>query len=169
MKKFLLKFFKKPVRKIAFIDGDQPMGETLYAYERFIADEGYETHFVRLRPSGHSEPKVLRKYDGVKDFNKIYIPQGQHFVSKEVVDKFIGAYIQKSISDGYDEIAVISSDYDFVDIFKMAAMIDESATNLTFRLIVPSPSARHAGLPFKINNIEIVKVKNAQTGNNPQD
>lgn len=149
--KKLLSLFKRH-RKIAFIDGDQNVQPLIEAYKKYLANTGTETHFIRMEPANHNEPKLLR---GDFGFNKIYL---KGFTSrKEVVDKFIGAYIQRSISEGYDHITVISSDYDFIDIFKMAVQIEPKAVNVTFRMIIPDPKGRLLELPDHIMNIEIIK------------
>lgn len=152
LKRFLARFFPVKCKKIAFIDGDQPIPLLLKAYDEHIAGTGTETHFIRLLAKGTAEPKALRKIDS---FNKIYL---EGLTSgKEVVDKFIGAYIQRAVSEGYSEITVVSSDYDFIDIFKMAVQVDPSAASITFRMIIPRAVGRLADLPPKIMNIEIVK------------
>jgi hypothetical protein len=100
-----------------------------------------------------TEPRILR---GVVGINKIYL--GGFSTGKEVTDKFIGAYIQKAISDGYTHISVISSDYDFIDIFKLAIVLDDRAKNLTFRMIVPTKASKRLNeMPDRLLNIEIVR------------
>lgn len=136
-------------KKIAFIDGDQDLFKALVAYQKYIANTGTETHLVRL---GEGEPKILRKHS---DINKIFL--SGLTARKEVTDKFIGAYIQKAVSDGYSEITVISNDYDFIDIFKMAIQIDSTASKVTFRMIMPNARGRAAELPSKLLNIEVVR------------
>lgn len=139
-------------KKIAFIDGDQNVHQVLKAYEKYVANTGTETHFIQLKPEGHNEPKLLRNRS---DFNKIYL--AGMTAKKEVVDKFISAYIQRAVSEGYKEITVISSDYDFIDIFKMAVQVDPNASRVTFRMIIPKAQGRAAELPEKLLNIEIIK------------
>lgn len=146
-----LNFFRKP-KKIAFIDGDQAIHQVLNAYDKYVAGTGTETHFIRMKEEGHNEPKALRKY---KDLNRIFL--AGMTAKKEVVDKFIGAYIQRAVSEGYKEITVISSDYDFIDIFKMAVQVDPNASKVTFRMIIPKAQGRAAELPTKMLNIEIIK------------
>lgn len=154
----LIKFFRadpKPVvKKIAFIDGDQSIPQLLSAYRTYIANTDTETHFIRATTVGHAEPAVLRNEN---DFNKIYL--SGYTGKKEVVDKFIGQFIQQSVMDGYTHITVVSSDYDFIDIFKMAVMINPHASEVTFRMIVPFAQGRMAEVPAQISNIEIVKVQ----------
>lgn len=146
------KFFQKPVKKIAFIDGDQDVQSLLNAYTKHVANTGTETHFIRMKREEHSEPRQVKNRT---DFNKIYL--SGLTAKKEVVDKFIAAYIQRAISEGYHEISVISSDYDFIDIFKMAVMIDEKANNVKFRMIVPKAKGRMADTPDQMFNIQIIK------------
>lgn len=146
------RLFWPKVRKIAFIDGDQSIERALAAYDEYVANTGTETHFVKMAPSGHNEPKAIRHRD---DINRVYL---QGTAGKEVVDKFIAGYIQRAVTEGYTHITVISGDYDFIDIFKMAAQIDSAANNITFRMIIPKALGRLATLPAQIKNIEIVKV-----------
>lgn len=150
MIKFLKSFFRN--KKIAFIDGDQDIHALLRSYRKYVANTGTETHFIRMKDEGSLEPKIMRN---VTDMNKIYLSGMTK--KKEAVDKFIGAYIQRAVSEGYAEISVISSDYDFIDIFKMAVQIDPRAMNITFRMIVPRPEGRLDELPEKVMNIEIIK------------
>jgi predicted RNA-binding protein with PIN domain len=145
----LLNLFRK--KKIAFIDGDQSIQHSLKIYKKYLANTNTETHLIKLLPPGHNQPKLLKNVD----FNKIYI--SEYTSSKECVDKFIGAYIQHAVSAGYQEITVVSSDYDFIDIFKMASMIDQRAKKITFRLIVPQAKGRLNDLPPKFRNIEVIK------------
>jgi hypothetical protein len=139
-------------KKIAFIDGDQPIPGALNAYQKYIANTGTETHFIRMQPTYHQEPKMLR---GRNDINRIYL--SGLTAKKEVTDKFIGAYIQRAVSEGYREITVISNDYDFIDIFKMAVQVDSAASKVTFRMIMPKAQGRAVDLPAKMLNIEVIK------------
>jgi hypothetical protein len=146
-----LDIFRKP-KKIAFIDGDQPITRSLHAYNKYVANTGTETHFVRVKDANHNEPKEIRKVQGI---NKIYL--AGMTAKKEATDKFIGAYIQRAVSEGYKEITVISSDYDFIDIFKMAVQVDPNASKVSFRMIIPNAVGRATELPTKMMNIEIIK------------
>lgn len=152
----MFNWFKKRERKIAFIDGDQHLPELLKAYQDHVAGTNTETHLIRLMSKSKSnrdnEPHVLRKIKGI---NKIYLDGFS--TGKEVTDKFIGAYIQKAIADGYTHITVVSGDYDFIDIFKMAAIVDKKASKLTFRMVIPNAKGRLKDLPEQLLNIEIVK------------
>jgi len=145
----LLSLFKRP-RKIAFLDGDQPLPGILAAHQKYLL--GIETHLVRLRGENTGEPHILRKVTGI---NKIYLTG--YSTGKEVTDKFIGAYIQKALQDGRTDITVVSSDYDFIDVFKMAVQLNPTAAKVKFRLIVPNSRGRLEELPEKMLNIEIVK------------
>ena len=149
------KWFKpKAVKKIAFLDGDQGLPQIIEAYEKYLI--GTETHLVRAFSeniaAGNKEPKILRKLENV---NKIYL--SGYTARKEIVDKFIGAYIQKAIQNGYKHITVVSSDYDFIDIFKMAVILNPEMTDLTFRIIVPNGKGKMSNLPDQIANIEVVQ------------
>ena len=49
----------------------------------------------------------------------------------------------------FRNVTVVSNDYDFIDIFKMAVMINEHASEVTFRMVVPFAQGRMAELPPK--------------------
>ena len=144
-----------PIKRIAFMDGDQPMAGLVSAYNQYIANTNTETHIVRLS-NGGATPKNLKNFTGDGHVNKVFLDGFK--TGKEVVDKFIGAYIQRAISEGYTHISVISSDYDFIDIFKMAVKIDENAKNVSFHMIVPNPMGSIRSAPNKIANITITKM-----------
>lgn len=150
MKKFIVaikEYFKRD-KSIAFIDGDQPIPPLLEVYNKYLKNT--ETHFVRAILSDANPPKALKK----TGFNKIYLRDLS--AGKECTDKFIAAFIQKSLQEGYTNITVVSSDYDFVDIFKMAAQLNPNA-KVSFRLIVPRAEGKLKEIPNKFMNIEIVK------------
>ncbi len=138
-------------RKIAFIDGDQNIENALAAYDRYVANTNTETHFVKMAPAHHNEPKAVRHRD---DLNRVYL---EFAPGKEVVDKFIAGYIQRAVSEGYTHITVISNDYDFIDIFKMSVKINQHANEVTFRIIAPRPQGKLKDAPANIANIEVVK------------
>lgn len=154
IKKLVNRIFKnRSYQKIAFIDGDQSLPAVLNAYHKHLSGKVSQTYLVRM-DNGNCEPKLLRKMVGI---NKVYL---SGFTSgKEVVDKFIGASIQKAIADGFTDISVISSDYDFIDQFKMAAILDKRANNITFTLIVPTNlgGRLEQAANTKFNNIKVVK------------
>ena len=159
----LLSFFRsnpqevkreKVIKSIAFLDGDQDLKSMVAAHSMYL--KGIETHLVRVQDPKNNEPKVLRKVIGI---NKIYLVP-EYKTGKEIVDKFIGAYIQKSVSEGYNHITVVSSDYDFIDIFKMALVLNpDIADDVTFRIIVPHPMGTLKRCPPKLRNIEVVRMK----------
>jgi hypothetical protein len=147
---FFSNWFKPKAKSIAFLDGDNPLPGIIAAYDKYL--KGTETHMVRARETGSGEPRILR---GEHGFNKIYLTG--YTAGKEITDKFIGAYIQKAVSDGYTEITVVSSDYDFIDTFKMAVVLDPAAANVTFRMIIPATAqGRLNNLPDKVCNISII-------------
>jgi hypothetical protein len=151
----MIQWFKKfcskhSVKKIAFIDGDQPLPQIIAAYQQYLV--GIETHLVRAMSNDAGEPRALR---GDQGFNKIYL-RG-YSVGKEVVDKFIGAYIQKAVDGGYTEISVVSNDYDFIDIFKMAAKLNPDRS-LVFRIIVPNGTGKICDTPTTVN-LEVLHMK----------
>jgi len=89
---FFKQLFKSKPKKIAFLDGDQPLPGMIAAYEKYL--KGTETHLVRAI-NGHQgndrEPKILR---GDLGFNKIYL--SGYARGKEITDKFIATMSRKS-------------------------------------------------------------------------
>jgi hypothetical protein len=151
---FFSKWFKpKQIKKIAFLDGDNPLPPILEVHAKYL--KGIETHLVRAVRDGDNQPRTLKKAD--PSINMIYL-RG-YSAGKEITDKFIGAYIQKAIQDGYEEITVVSQDYDFVDIFKMAVVLNPMAAKLSFRIIVPNivQHGRLGVMPDNVCNISIIR------------
>jgi predicted RNA-binding protein with PIN domain len=147
-----LKSLREPKEKrIAFIDGDQVLDQLLNAYSKHVAETNTETHFIKLGAFDNT-PKKLKKFP---EINEVYLTGFTK--KKEVTDKYIAAFINKAINEGYNHITVISSDYDFIDIFKMAVILDDKASKLVFRMIMPKMLGRASHLPSKIANIEIIK------------
>ena len=147
-----LPFFakKQPSIKpqLIIMDGDQPIPELFRAYRNYIIPLGvYETHFVRFNDS---KPKILKHFPEIKC---VYLTGFTS--SKEVVDKYIFGLIQYSVDKGYSDIAVISSDYDFIDIFNMCNIINGNK-NVKFTLIIPKPRGRLVQLNSN-ENIEVIK------------
>ena len=140
-------------KKIAFLDGDRPLPGIIDAYKKYLI--GTETHLVRAYTESKSnrEPHILRHLGA--DINKIYL--SGYSTGKEIVDKFIAAYIQKALQDGYTHITVVSSGYDFIDIFKMAVTLNPGMSKVMFRMIVPRPQGR-LDESMELANIEIVKM-----------
>ena len=157
MFKQIAKWFKREqlpqVKKIAFIDGDQPLPSVLRAYEKYVANTGTETHLIRAIAPNSEIPKLLRNND---EINKIYL-RG-YAAGKEVTDKYIAGMIQKAVADGYNHITVISSDYDFLDIFKMAVQINPVLESATMRLIAPRAEGKLARVASQVANIEVIKM-----------
>lgn len=150
----LLKWFsKKQPKRIAFIDGDQDLPKVLDVYQNHL--KGIETHLIRAKQDHHNAPKLLRKE--IAGLNKIYL--SGFTAGKEIVDKFIAAYIQDAIINGYTEITVVSNDFDFIDIFKMAMILNPEVKNVSFKIIVPKGSGRICEVhDNQIANISIVKL-----------
>lgn len=149
MIKLLKKFFRKE-KRIAFLDGDQPLAGMMRAYDLHVKGTNTETHLVRLLQDGN-EPKCLRKID--PKINKMYL-QGYR-TGKEATDKFIGQWIQKALTEGFNHITVVSSDYDFIDTFKMCAQLNE-LDHITFRLIVSMNTQQIEKYKSKVTNVEII-------------
>lgn len=150
--KFWNSFFKKS-KRIAFIDGDQPIPGLVAAYKKYLGGTGIETHFIRAINGGGNPPHEVKQFP--EEVNKIYLRD--YTAGKEVVDKFIGAYIQKSLAEGYSEIIVVSSDYDFIEIFKLSLELNPNVKNVNFKIIVPKARGRLVEAE-SVANIEIVKL-----------
>jgi hypothetical protein len=147
-------FGEPQVRKIAFIDGDQPLPGLLECYEKCVLGTKTDTFFIRVAAEGANPPKIMKKFKDVTSVMLVGYTTG-----KEVVDKYIGASIQKAIADGYTEITVISGDYDFIDIFKMAMKIDDRANTVKFNMIIPrnSTEKKNVTIPRQNLNISVFK------------
>lgn len=149
MFKFIKDIFKKD-KQIAFLDGDQDVKPLIEVYTKYL--KGIETHCVR-QASVECAPKVFKD----QPFNKIYL---EGFAKgKEVTDKFIAGMIQKSIADGYTTIIVVSNDYDFFDIFKMALIMNPDHKNIKFKLITPKKCAGRIKEIENTSTIEIIKAR----------
>ena len=142
-------------KRIAFIDGDQPIPSLLSAYRKYIENTNTTTFFVRVKDDRFKEPKSLKRFGPT--LNRVFLSGFSK--GKEITDKYIAAAIQKAITDGYTHITVVSSDYDFVHIFKLAVAVEPKAVDLTFRLLVPNAQGRMKDCPAQISNIEVVKLK----------
>jgi hypothetical protein len=75
---------------------------------------------------------------------------------KETTDKYIAMAIQKLVSEGVVDICVVSSDFDFVDIFKMITVTNPDKC-LKFKLIAPYAKGRLLR-EESTSTIEIIKV-----------
>lgn len=142
---------KQPVRPkplLIIMDGDQHIPDLFRSYRKYVANlDNYETRFVRY---GGSFPRILKNFPEIQCTYLLHLSH-----SKEVVDKFIFGLIQTEISKGYTNFAVVSSDYDFIDIFKMSNIINEHK-NIKFTLVVPKPRGRLATINSS-ENIDVVK------------
>lgn len=139
-------WFAPKVKKIAFIDGDQNQSRGIAAYHTYF--KSTETHFVTTNT-------VPNRVTAIAAINVVRL-QGYR-VGKEVTDKYIGACIQKAICAGYRDISVVSSDYDFIDIFKMAILLNPDVTDIVFRMVVPKPKGRICTTKSTVN-IQVVLV-----------
>ena len=147
-----LKSLRGPKQKrIAFIDGDQDLSKLLDTYSKHIAGTNTETHFIKAG-AYDCKPRKLNRYP---EINTVYLSGFTN--GKEITDKYIATFITKAINDGYNHITVISSDYDFIDIFKMAVILDDKASELVFRMVMPMMRGKVATMPRQIANIEIIK------------
>lgn len=149
----LKSWFVKP-KRIAFIDGDQDLRKCIKIHREMLS--GIETHLVRIQNDEHNKPKVLRNVTNINVTNLIGFK-----TKKEVTDKYIGAYIQKVLSDGYKEIIVVSNDFDFVDIFKMIIQLNPNLSGVSFRIITYNAQGSLDNAESEIintNSIEITKL-----------
>lgn len=136
-------------RKIAFIDGDQFTNKNMSIYRTHILKKGYECQFI----TASNIPKKVTKE------KRINITRLHGFrAGKEATDKYISAYMQKSIGEGYNDILIVSSDYDFVDIFKMTAMLNTDAKTLKFTLVVPDSGRWTPKQTEHAKHVDIVRV-----------
>ena len=142
-------FIKKSVKKIAFLDGDQSLPLLIDVHSKHL--KGVETHLVRSRQADQGEPRPLRKLN--PEINKIYL--SGYSPGKEVSDKFITGYIQKAISESYQEIIVVSSDFDFIDIFKMTLQLNPDKSGIKMKLIVPQGRGKILDYVPESSSIEI--------------
>lgn len=140
-------------KPIVFIDGDQPIPQVLKVYEKYVK-KNTETYFIRMRDLNECEPKKLKKITR-PNFHKIYLTG--YSTGKEVVDKYIGAFIQKVMAEGCRDITVISNDYDFIDVFRMTVELTPKASEFKFRLIAPKAQGRLLNTPENLANIKIIK------------
>lgn len=144
-------WFKPKVKSIAFLDGDQDLIKILKVHADRLM--GIECHLIRQIGGNIGDPNRLKN---VKNINKIYL-RG-YTKGKETVDKYIAAAIQKAIMDGYTKITVVSDDYDFIDIFKMSAVLNPEIENISFTLIIPTAMGRVVDVPSRIFGIEVIKL-----------
>ena len=139
----------EPKPKLVLLDGDQPLLEILAAYTKYIEkQDNCETYFVQLADVTSRGPKVLKYYPNIKR-----ILLSQFYPGKEIVDKFIFGYIQTAIGKGYTDITIISSDYDFIDIFHMSNQLNIKV--ISFTLIIPRRIGRLKQLK-SMGNITII-------------
>ena len=135
--------------KLVLLDGDQPLLEILKSYTRYIEPhDNQETYFIQLADVSSKGPKVLKYYPKITRILLSGFSSG-----KEIVDKYIFGYIQTAISNGYTDITVISSDYDFIDIFRMSNRLNVKV--ISFTLIIPRRAGRLKSLK-SIDNITII-------------
>ena len=146
-------------KTVAYIDGDQDVPAAIDAYSKYIKGTTKEVYFVRA--GSGNDPKSLRRSPHYNELTKIRL---KGFASKkEITDKYITALIQKAVTEGYGHITVVSSDYDFIDIFKMAMILNPQASNVTFRMIVPTKAVgKVATCETQQGNIEVIRTKDVQ-------
>lgn len=149
----MLNWFKLATKSkaVCFIDGDSNISGAIKAWEKYVKCQ--ETIFVRYRKNEEAEPRSLRKE------NRFSITYLNNFEpGKENVDKYIAILIQKYISNNYDNIIVISEDYDFIDIFSMLVKIN-SDKPLNFELIIPKAQGKLINPKPVSFNLKITKIQ----------
>ena len=124
------KSVKKP---LVLIDGDS------LATSPFIVDllkPTMETYWFQAVKNNMAMPKF------VKNAEFIYtVALAGCRTGKEAVDKYIGMVLTKAIIDGYTEIYIVSQDYDFIEIARMAAHIVEPKTKVSIKVVCPAKQA----------------------------
>ena len=144
---------KTTPKKIVFVDGDQYVRGVSTIYKRYLKSMRADLYFIKYNKASANPSAETMKIITNIGFIVISINGTS---GKELVDKAIGIYIQKAILEGYNDITVVSDDYDFIDIFGLLIQANDY-DNITYRLITPSPKGRLMATPDKINNIEIIK------------
>lgn len=144
------KFWEKaPVVKlpksVVFIDGDQNLAQL----KRALPFVGKGPH-VSWITSG-TVPNYVKKHN-----IKFVCLSSVSSHGKETSDKYIGIAIQQAVSSGITNITVVSSDYDFVDIFKMVSMLNLTV-QLNFTLVAPAAKGRLVDHP-STDTITIMKL-----------
>lgn len=130
---------KLETNHVVFIDGDQSPVESLRSYSVHTANKNLadaRVEFVLALKGITRPPKKIRRHKAItvtalRDFK----------AGKEAVDKYIAIAAQKAIDEGYTKISVISSDYDFIDIFRMLQLANKDCL-VEFTLIAPDPKGR---------------------------
>lgn len=145
-------FFGKKIQQkphLIIIDGDQPLPGLFRAYKHYKPTiDLAEVHFVNCC----SLPKLLKSYPEINGICLNMFSKG-----KEVSDKFISILIQSAITKGYNEITVISGDYDFIDIFGMCNIVNCN-NKVKFTLVIPKAFGRLNQLE-STDNIMVIKYK----------
>jgi len=142
-----------PIKQIAFIDGDQLLINSIEIYNKYLLNDNGEVIYIRQLFSGAKPPKKVQKMANIEPLYLTGFTPG-----KEIVDKCIAIYMQKVLSEGYNHITVVSSDYDFIEIFRLLLIVDNRAKNVKFRMIIPKPVGRLKMLSNQVDNIEIIKL-----------
>jgi len=138
-------------KDIAFIDGDQDLDLNIFVYKKYLLNT--RTIFIRQQDKKANPPRKLKS---LHKLETLYL--NNFSKKKEIVDKCIAIYIHKVLTEGYNNITVVSSDYDFIDIFRLIITLETLPTHIKFRLIIPNPIGKTASLPDKYYNIEVVKI-----------
>ena len=148
-----------PYSRLIIFDGDQSINPIMKVHDKIISKipkDKVRIEFVKMHYIGESPPKILKKFPHIN-----FVPLSGFSAKKEVVDKWIGIRIQQAIDAGCQQISVVSSDFDFVDIFRMILMMNPTKKNLNFTLIAPKPIGKlnaAIGQDAVFKNISIIKV-----------
>jgi hypothetical protein len=122
--------FSQSQRTITFIDGDQILGP------QFLFEQHPELVFPEkprliYQQRNSNMPRLLKRY-----LNQVeLIPIPNLSCKKELVDKYISIELGMAMQNPKAlRIIVVSNDYDFIDIFKLA-MLASGKSNVHFTLL----------------------------------
>lgn len=134
--------------ELVIIDGDQPLSQMIDATTQYVNPLSHKCDIELIRMQNFKEkiPRILKRFPYKVVLLKGFSP------GKEVTDKFIAMRCQQALREGYSKITVISNDYDFIDIFKMLNVLNN--TNVKFTLVAPKASGRLS----KTNNKQNISI-----------
>jgi hypothetical protein len=135
LKAFIGRVFGEKRKSVLFVDGDMSlvqMDKILHEIEHNFD----EICLVRLNQKDFNEPKIIRRI--VWEFSdKInYFLVHEWRKGKESTDKFIIAAIQKAVMMNACHIAVLTSDFDFVDVYDIISQINPES-EIKFEVFMP--------------------------------
>ena len=156
---FISSLFIQKTKEIVFIDGDQHQAGCMRTFHHLYGDK--ETVLVRqvaVSPSGEYNIPVVYKNKS-SSFRFVFL--SEYRSGKETCDKYVAAAIQKAVAEGYRKITVVSNDYDFVEIFRMIAELNENLEGAEFIIASLKPSPKIKGMDWmmvRTNTITVQKI-----------